>query len=70
MSATPGPTNFDTSPFDIEAALEFLIDTERRVQDPDPYDEDGYCEFCGNGRWKFHAPWCLWQEARDLGVIS
>lgn len=29
----------------------------------DPYDEDGYCEFCGNGRWKPHAPWCKWQDA-------
>lgn len=30
-----------------------------------PYDEDGYCEFCGNGSWKLHAPWCLWQDAKD-----
>lgn len=28
-----------------------------------PYDEDGYCEFCGNGRWKFHGPWCQWANA-------
>lgn len=31
----------------------------------DPYDEDGYCQFCGNGRWKHHGPECLWQDARD-----
>ena len=29
----------------------------------DPFDEDGYCEFCGNGRWKYHAPWCKWRDA-------
>lgn len=28
----------------------------------DPYDEDGYCEFCGNGRWKAHGPWCQWAD--------
>lgn len=28
----------------------------------DPFDQDGYCEFCGNGRWKYHAPWCKWQD--------
>ena len=31
----------------------------------DPFDEDGYCEFCGNGHWKFHAPWCVWADIRD-----
>lgn len=31
----------------------------------DPYDEDGYCEFCGNGRWKLHAPWCRWADAAE-----
>lgn len=30
-----------------------------------PFDEDGYCDFCGNGRWKFHAPWCAWQDRMD-----
>ena len=30
-----------------------------------PYDEDGYCEFCGNGHWKHHAPWCTWQDLVD-----
>lgn len=34
-----------------------------------PYDEDGYCEFCGNGHWKFHAPWCQWRDAVDA-VLS
>lgn len=31
----------------------------------DPYNEDGYCEFCGNGKWKHHAPWCAWADVRD-----
>lgn len=31
----------------------------------DPYDEDGYCEWCGNGRWKYHRPECLWADAAD-----
>lgn len=31
----------------------------------DPYDEDGYCDYCGNGRWKHHTPWCKWQDAVD-----
>lgn len=31
----------------------------------DPYDEDDYCEFCGNGRWKYHAPWCQWADAAE-----
>lgn len=29
----------------------------------DPFDEDGYCGFCGNGRWKHHGPECRWQDA-------
>lgn len=33
-----------------------------------PYDEDGYCDWCGNGKWKYHAPWCKWQDAKD-GVV-
>lgn len=35
-----------------------------------PYDEDGYCDFCGNGSWKYHAPWCRWADARDAGQIE
>jgi hypothetical protein len=35
----------------------------------DPYDEDGDCEFCFNGSWKHHAPWCQWADARDAGEI-
>jgi hypothetical protein len=31
----------------------------------DPYDEDGYCCWCGNGRWKHHTPDCDWADARD-----
>jgi hypothetical protein len=27
------------------------------------YDEDGYCNCCGNGNWKHHMPTC---ELRDL----
>lgn len=36
----------------------------------DPYDEDDYCEFCGNGRWKFHGPWCQWADALGAGEIQ
>lgn len=33
------------------------------IPPPDnPYDEDHYCDFCGNGSWKYHAPWCAWQD--------
>lgn len=35
----------------------------------DPYDEDGYCEWCGNGAWKFHGPECAWADAHDGGAI-
>jgi hypothetical protein len=31
----------------------------------DPYDEDGYCGLCGNGRWKSHGLECKWQDAMD-----
>lgn len=31
----------------------------------DPYDEDRYCEWCGNGDWKHHGPECVWADARD-----
>jgi len=31
----------------------------------DPYDEDGYCDFCGNGRWKFHGIDCEWADEQD-----
>ena len=30
-----------------------------------PYDKDGYCEFCGNGSWKPHTPECAWADLRD-----
>ena len=34
------------------------------------YDEDHYCVACGNGDWKFHAPWCelaeLYEQAPAL----
>lgn len=38
----------------------------------DPYDEDDYCEFCGNGRPKYHAPWCQWADAAEalLSALS
>ena len=31
-----------------------------------PYDEDGYCCWCGNGRWKLHSPECDWADAHGL----
>lgn len=34
-----------------------------------PYSEDGYCCWCGNGSWKFHMPGCTWADIRD-GVDS
>lgn len=35
----------------------------------DPYDEDGYCCWCGNGKWKFHSPWCTWADQAE-GLIE
>jgi hypothetical protein len=29
------------------------------------YDEDGYCVWCGNGRWKHHMPECELRDALD-----
>jgi len=40
-----------------------------KVPDPppgNPYDEDGYCQFCGNGAWKFHSPDCEWADVMGL----
>lgn len=34
-----------------------------------PYSEDGYCCWCGNGSWKGHMPGCTWADIRD-GVDS
>lgn len=34
-----------------------------------PYDEDGYCCWCGNGKWKKHMPECKWADA-DEAMIS
>lgn len=31
----------------------------------DPYGEDGYCCWCGNGRWKSHFPGCVWADATE-----
>jgi hypothetical protein len=44
---------------------------ETHPLDPDPemsdygqvYSEDGYCQACGNGMWKYHMPRC---EIADL----
>lgn len=33
-----------------------------------PYGEDGYCCWCGNGHWKLHAPWCDWQDRKEAAV--
>lgn len=35
----------------------------------DPYDEDGYCWFCGYGSWKNHGVFCEWADKRD-GVTA
>lgn len=35
------------------------------VEPDGPYDEDGYCESCGNGRWRYHTPDCAWADQRD-----
>jgi hypothetical protein len=36
------------------------------------YSEDGYCQACGNGFWKYHMPDCeiaeLCEAVRDLGA--
>jgi hypothetical protein len=26
----------------------------------DPYDDEGYCEYCGNDLWQQHGPECAW----------
>ena len=32
----------------------------------DPFDEDGYCRWCDNGRWKAGHAWeCAWADATD-----
>lgn len=31
----------------------------------DPYSEDGYCCWCGNGSWKSHMPHCEWADIHD-----
>lgn len=33
-----------------------------------PCDDDGYCVWCGNGRWKEHAPWCSWADVVEAFV--
>lgn len=35
------------------------------MSEANPYDEDGYCDWCGNGQWKHHSPDCEWADARD-----
>jgi hypothetical protein len=47
---------------------EFCDHADKHPLDPlpeHPYSEDGYCCWCGNGSWKFHAPWCEWADVRD-----
>ena len=44
--------------------------TLRHRDDPlvtilNPFDEDGYCCWCGNGRWKFHMPGCRWADIHE-----
>lgn len=48
-----------------EEIVEQLRDADRPINTDEPFDEDGYCEFCGNGRWKPHTPWCIWDELRS-----
>ena len=35
-------------------------------EEANPYDEDGYCCWCGNGSWKLHGPECGWADAHEL----
>ncbi len=49
-----------------QAALEFAINADVAITTDDPYDEDRYCHFCGNGDWKLHASWCLWDHRQDM----
>lgn len=43
------------------------IDATNPSATPDwAYTEDGYCICCGNGKWKFHMPWCELRDALDV----
>lgn len=47
-----------------EAAEAKLAAVEALVADP--FDEDGYCRWCDNGRWKAGHAWeCAWADATD-----
>lgn len=35
------------------------------LTESDPYSEDGYCCWCGNGSWKSHMYGCLWADTRE-----
>ena len=56
-------------PTHLTEALAPLIAERERVARAEalrsPYDEDGYCEGCGNGSWKPHAPNCGWADLHD-----
>ena len=63
----------DWSEFQAEWRVKHLVDAEFCDHTPghpefvaDPYGEDGYCCWCGNGNWKHHAPWCEWADAKGL----
>lgn len=57
----------------IDDWAEWLADwptPDRLLACENPYDEDNYCEFCGNGSWKLHAPWCAWAVLAQVDVVQ
>lgn len=52
---------------DHDSDYQFCHHDPRReiFEELNPYDEDGYCCWCGNGSWKFHMWACRWADIHD-----
>lgn len=51
----------------IEDEIEGIDDWPQVPVPPpaNPYNEDGYCRFCGNGSWKPHGLECKWADITE-----
>lgn len=47
-----------------------MAEAERLRSKTNPYNEDGYCEHCGNGDWKAHAPNCGWADLTEERALA
>jgi hypothetical protein len=65
-AGTPTPSQDEIDSWHRDVGTTPYSERQHKDRPEWAYNEDGYCVDCGNGNFKFHAPWCEIAELFDM----